>query len=128
MLEMWRGQIIGGWPGAALEPAAALLWCATVAEVRTRDVRSTVPSAAVAPLGFVNRQPVLPEKINMLCERCHEREATVHFTKIAGEHMTKQNWCKVCFVELMPDEAKSMFERSGYGPTSTDAPDKPNTE
>jgi len=64
----------------------------------------------------------------MLCERCHEREAKVHFTQIAGEHMTKQNWCKVCFAELMPDFAKSVFERSSHGPTSTDAPDKPKTE
>jgi protein-arginine kinase activator protein McsA len=34
----------------------------------------------------------------MLCERCHEREATVHVTNIFGEtgETKKQEFCEAC--------------------------------
>jgi len=33
----------------------------------------------------------------MLCEVCHEREATIHDTNIAGDAITTQNLCNECF-------------------------------
>ncbi|WP_347489897.1 UvrB/UvrC motif-containing protein [Desulfoscipio sp. XC116] len=32
----------------------------------------------------------------MLCERCHERPATVHYTEIVNGHKTKMHLCEVC--------------------------------
>lgn len=32
----------------------------------------------------------------MLCAKCHEREATVHFTKIDGDKVTKRDFCEEC--------------------------------
>lgn len=32
----------------------------------------------------------------MLCEKCHAREATVHYTKVDGEKVSKVNLCEEC--------------------------------
>ncbi len=32
----------------------------------------------------------------MLCERCHERPATVHYTEIVNGHKTNTHLCEVC--------------------------------
>lgn len=32
----------------------------------------------------------------MLCEKCHERPATVHYTQIVNGHQTKMHLCEVC--------------------------------
>ena len=36
----------------------------------------------------------------MLCQQCHEREATIHLTQIVGEQMTRRDLCAVCGKEL----------------------------
>src|SRR5215469_15061745 len=40
----------------------------------------------------------------MLCAKCHEREATVHFTIIDGDHVTKRDFCEECAGPYVPDE------------------------
>ena len=42
----------------------------------------------------------------MLCQQCHEREATVHLTQIVGDKMTRRDLCEVCGKEFV-DMAKS---------------------
>ena len=38
----------------------------------------------------------------MLCETCHQREATVHTSTIAGDEITKVNLCVECSEEANP--------------------------
>ena len=37
----------------------------------------------------------------MLCQQCHEREATIHLTQIVGDKMTRRDLCEVCGKELV---------------------------
>lgn len=39
----------------------------------------------------------------MLCESCHQREATCHLTSILGDLMQKRDLCQECFEALSPD-------------------------
>ena len=32
----------------------------------------------------------------MLCDKCHQREATVHLTFMFGDKMLKKDFCEVC--------------------------------
>jgi len=41
----------------------------------------------------------------MLCQQCHEREATIHLTQIVGDKLTKRDLCEVCGREFV-DAAK----------------------
>ena len=38
----------------------------------------------------------------MLCESCHQREATCHVTSILGDLMQKRDLCQECFETLSP--------------------------
>jgi protein-arginine kinase activator protein McsA len=38
----------------------------------------------------------------MLCESCHQREATCHVTSIHGDLMQKRDLCQECFEALSP--------------------------
>jgi protein-arginine kinase activator protein McsA len=38
----------------------------------------------------------------MLCESCHQREATCHVTSILGDLMQKRDLCQECFEVLTP--------------------------
>ena len=35
----------------------------------------------------------------MLCQQCHERNATIHLSFIVGDKMTKRDLCEVCGAE-----------------------------
>ena len=66
--------------------------------------------------------------LNMLCERCHEREATVHLTKIMGPEMTKRNLCKPCVAESMPELANDLPGWHWLDPTATDTSKTPGSD
>jgi len=40
---------------------------------------------------------------NMLCESCHQRDATCHVTSILGDVMQKRDLCEECFKAVSPD-------------------------
>jgi len=40
----------------------------------------------------------------MLCERCHERPATVHYTEIVNDHKAHIHLCEACAGQLQPGE------------------------
>lgn len=49
----------------------------------------------------------------MLCQKCHERDATVHLTQVVGDRMTKRDLCEVCgkvFVDAARSSASISFE------------------
>src|SRR5579859_7785855 len=48
----------------------------------------------------------------MLCEQCHQREATVHNTTVAGENTTTANLCAECFQGV--DHETASFFQAGY--------------
>jgi protein-arginine kinase activator protein McsA len=44
----------------------------------------------------------------MLCDICHGREATVHFTLLeSGERRTKRDVCSVCFPPTLSEKEKN---------------------
>lgn len=51
----------------------------------------------------------------MLCQICHEREASVHFSQDVGTHTTKVDLCELCFRTTLPEVAED-FERIGQLP------------
>lgn len=69
-----------------------------------------------------------PVEFDMLCHRCHEREALVHLTQIVETHTTKLHLCKDCFSESMPALAKSVPGWSDRGQSAADESNKPETE
>ena len=36
-----------------------------------------------------------------LCNQCKERPATIHFTQICGDKLTKQDYCEICGAEFL---------------------------
>jgi len=40
----------------------------------------------------------------MLCERCHERPATVHYTEIVNGHKAHTHLCEACAGQVQPGE------------------------
>lgn len=42
----------------------------------------------------------------MLCQKCNERQATVHLTQIVGDKMTRRDLCEVCGKDFI-DAARS---------------------
>jgi len=47
----------------------------------------------------------------MLCDKCHQREATVHFTIMFEEKMHKKDFCEVCAPteeQMMQDPSKAL--------------------
>ncbi len=44
----------------------------------------------------------------MLCEKCHQREATVHTTTIVGDDATTVNLCAGCSEGVAPDLASAL--------------------
>jgi uncharacterized repeat protein (TIGR04138 family) len=50
----------------------------------------------------------------MLCQQCHEREATIHLTQVVDDKMTKRDLCEVCGKEFA-----DMAERGDYIPFDT---------
>ena len=52
----------------------------------------------------------------MICERCEEREATVHVTMLAGKAVRKVDFCEPCCREAWPAllEKESHLEKEGY--------------
>jgi len=58
----------------------------------------------------------------MLCERCHEREAIVHVTKViapSGE-MAKHNFCESCDREIDTDQPVEHDGWTNYDPPRPD--------
>jgi protein-arginine kinase activator protein McsA len=45
----------------------------------------------------------------MICDVCHEREATVHTTHVTDDVLTKQDLCSECFELGMPSQANESF-------------------
>lgn len=45
----------------------------------------------------------------MLCERCNEREATIHYTELVNGVRSEHHICSECASKLMPAEYGSMF-------------------
>lgn len=63
----------------------------------------------------------------MLCERCHEREAIVHVTRMDGDAgtMTKHNFCDSCATHpdgggILPRALRGEWTSYGQGDTRTD--------
>jgi protein-arginine kinase activator protein McsA len=44
----------------------------------------------------------------MLCDICHEREATIHVNHIMGEVVTPSNFCSQCYEASKPAEAHDL--------------------
>jgi protein-arginine kinase activator protein McsA len=61
----------------------------------------------------------------MLCEKCHQREATVHTTTIAGDDVTNVNLCAQCSEGVAPDLASLLQAGCHYcgGAFHCSAPD-----
>ncbi|HLX96760.1 MAG TPA: Minf_1886 family protein [Verrucomicrobiae bacterium] len=47
----------------------------------------------------------------MLCNQCHERQATIHITQVVGDKLAKRDLCEVCGKEFV-DAAKSGMTNS----------------
>ena len=45
----------------------------------------------------------------MLCERCNEKEATIHYTELVNGVRSEHHICSECASKLMPAEYGSMF-------------------
>ncbi len=45
----------------------------------------------------------------MRCEICHEREATIHDTKVEGDVITSSNICPECFEATEPKRSQELF-------------------
>ncbi len=61
----------------------------------------------------------------MLCEQCHNTEATVHITEVVAGQMTKRNLCEACWNETESSE-KWKGKTGGwtsYDPGKTILPD-----
>ncbi len=43
----------------------------------------------------------------MLCESCHQREATCHITSIVGDLMQKRDLCQECYAAVSPGAGTS---------------------
>ena len=52
----------------------------------------------------------------MICERCHEREATVHITEICDPEMKKINLCEPCCQETQPGLLEHAKKSPNYPP------------
>jgi uncharacterized repeat protein (TIGR04138 family) len=49
----------------------------------------------------------------MFCEQCKEREATIHFTTITGDQLTKRDLCIVCGQPFLdPAQAAAMSQNN----------------
>ena len=59
----------------------------------------------------------------MLCNKCKERPATIHFTMIAGDKMTRQDFCEVCGKKYVDKAEKHKYQE--FIPLETVAPDSP---
>ena len=61
----------------------------------------------------------------MHCEQCHQREATVHNTTVAGDNTTTVNLCVECFEAADPDMASLLQAGCHYcgGEFNCTAPD-----
>ena len=61
----------------------------------------------------------------MLCERCNQREATVHTTTVAGDNTKTVNLCAECFEGTDPDMVSHFQEGCHYcgGEFNCTAPD-----
>jgi hypothetical protein len=49
-----------------------------------------------------------PPQLNMLCDACQKREATVHTTHIVGDTLTHSNLCESCFEGSKTPEASGL--------------------
>lgn len=86
---------------------------ADFAESGTRSPRPQAQALLKKPFpGYV--PSALAHKV-MLCERCHEREATVHLTSVMGDEVTKTDFCEECFRSVGSHEANEAFSVFHYG-------------
>jgi protein-arginine kinase activator protein McsA len=53
----------------------------------------------------------MPESPKILCESCHEREATYHMTKCSPQGMGKSDLCPACFESLSSPEERESVRR-----------------
>ena len=60
----------------------------------------------------------------MLCQICHEREASVHLTQDAGADTVRVDLCELCFRTTIPEVAEA-GERIGQSPPRVDDSDTP---
>jgi protein-arginine kinase activator protein McsA len=63
----------------------------------------------------------------MVCEQCHEREATVHVTKEVAPSgtMTKHDYCESCFSQTDMHAKAATAGWTSYSPPQSKESDEP---
>jgi uncharacterized repeat protein (TIGR04138 family) len=52
----------------------------------------------------------------MLCNQCHERQATIHITQVVGNKLAKRDLCEVCGKEFVDLARSRGWDRCGIPP------------
>ena len=53
----------------------------------------------------------------MICQQCHEREATVHITELIDQVEKRTDLCEACCRESRPEVDLEPMEQEGYSCT-----------
>jgi hypothetical protein len=68
----------------------------------------------------------------MICQQCHEREATVHITELTDQAERRTDLCEACCRESRPEVLEPPMQQEGYYctilPLATRASQGPETK